>query len=88
MSHQTGKKIKPVILAPGEWAAQALCAQTDPEIFFPEQGQSANAAIAICDDCPVQVQCLNYALASPVPLHGVWGGSTGERRKHMRREAR
>lgn len=55
------------------WVADALCAQTDPEAFFPERGGSTRAAKAICGRCDVQPDCLAYALRNG-ERHGIWGG--------------
>jgi len=64
-----------------EWAEHALCAQTDPEIFFPDKGGSTREAKAVCGRCDVRPQCLDYAL-SRVERFGIWGGtSERERRK-------
>ena len=45
-----------------EWQDQALCAQTDPEAFFPEKGGSTREAKRICKACAVRDECLEYAL--------------------------
>ena len=46
----------------------ALCAEVDPEIFFPEgQGAPARTAKAICQNCVAVVECLDYALANDIP---------------------
>lgn len=64
-----------------EWQADALCAQTDPEAFFPEKGGSTRDAKAICAGCDVEAQCLEYALSNDERF-GIWGGlSERERRK-------
>lgn len=60
------------------WTEQALCAQTDPEAFFPETGTGHNAR-KICGTCPVRAECLRGALvdrnATPDgTLYGIWGG--------------
>ncbi|MCA1694976.1 MAG: WhiB family transcriptional regulator, partial [Actinobacteria bacterium] len=43
---------------PPEWQEQALCAQTDPEAFFPEKGGSTREAKRICTGCEVKTECL------------------------------
>lgn len=70
---------------PGEWVASALCGQTDPELFFPENGQSAAPARMICRQCKVRTECGEYALSAPGRLHGVWGGLSEEERAELRR---
>jgi hypothetical protein len=76
-----------LVINPEPWVEQALCAQTDPELFFPEKGGSALPAKAICRRCPVTEQCLDYALTHR-ERHGVWGGmSERERRALLHWEA-
>jgi WhiB family redox-sensing transcriptional regulator len=66
---------------PLAWQADALCAQTDPEAFFPEKGGSTRDAKRICSGCEVKAQCLEYALENDERF-GIWGGlSERERRK-------
>lgn len=68
-----------------EWQERALCAQTDPEAFFPEKGGSTREAKRICSGCEVRVECLEYALENDERF-GIWGGmSERERRKQRRR---
>lgn len=59
------------------WPSEALCAQVDPELWFPEKGQTAQAQAAkrICRRCPVQAECLAGALARH-EQDGIWGGLT------------
>ncbi|SDX87577.1 transcription factor WhiB [Saccharopolyspora shandongensis] len=68
-----------------EWQERALCAQTDPEAFFPEKGGSTREAKRICAGCEVRSECLEYALQHDERF-GIWGGlSERERRKLKRR---
>ncbi len=46
------------------WQERALCAQTDPEAFFPEKGGSTREAKRICTGCEVRGECLEYALST------------------------
>lgn len=64
------------------WAREGLCAQTDPELFYPEKGESNKEAKRICMGCPVRRQCLEYALAVREPF-GVWGGTSERERSRM-----
>lgn len=67
------------------WQDRALCAQTDPEAFFPEKGGSTREAKKVCTGCEVRAECLEYALANDERF-GIWGGlSERERRKLKRR---
>jgi len=67
------------------WQERALCAQTDPEAFFPEKGGSTREAKKVCTRCDVRAECLEYALAHDERF-GIWGGlSERERRKLKKR---
>jgi len=69
------------------WQERALCAQTDPEAFFPEKGGSTREAKRVCLSCDVRGECLEYALAHDERF-GIWGGlSERERRRLKRRPA-
>ena len=69
------------------WQERALCAQTDPEAFFPEKGGSTREAKRVCLSCEVRAECLEYALAHDERF-GIWGGlSERERRRLKRRSA-
>ena len=69
------------------WQERALCAQTDPEAFFPEKGGSTREAKQVCMSCDVRGECLEYALAHDERF-GIWGGlSERERRRLKRRSA-
>lgn len=56
------------------WMDEALCAGNDPELWFPE-GRSPGPAKGICEWCPVQADCLDYALRHRI-IDGIWGGTT------------
>jgi WhiB family transcriptional regulator, redox-sensing transcriptional regulator len=64
---------------------RARCRQMTPGEFFPSDGVGVDVARRICADCPVQEECLAYALDYRID-HGVWGGtSERERRRILRR---
>lgn len=63
-----------------KWQDDALCAQIDPEAFFPEKGGSTRSAKKICRSCEVQGECLEYALETSQRF-GIWGGMS-ERERH------
>ncbi|MBX3068733.1 MAG: WhiB family transcriptional regulator [Cryobacterium sp.] len=71
---------------PLSWQADALCAQTDPEAFFPEKGGSTREAKNICASCEVRAQCLEYALKNDERF-GIWGGLSERERRKLRRHA-
>lgn len=64
------------------WMSEALCAQVDPDAFFPEKGGSTRQAKAICAECPVRMQCLAYALEHDETT-GIWGGLTPRERRAL-----
>ena len=68
------------------WQEQALCAQTDPEAFFPEKGGSTREAKRICVGCDVKGDCLEYALEQDERF-GIWGGLSERERRRLKRAA-
>ncbi len=83
-----------ILLALGEvpevgefsWQEEALCAQTDPEAFFPEKGGSTREAKKVCVNCSVRDQCLEYALAHDERF-GIWGGMSERERRKLKKRA-
>ncbi|TFD29421.1 WhiB family transcriptional regulator [Cryobacterium cryoconiti] len=71
---------------PLSWQSDSLCAQTDPEAFFPEKGGSTRDAKKICSSCEVRTQCLQYALANDERF-GIWGGLSERERRKLRKRA-
>jgi WhiB family redox-sensing transcriptional regulator len=69
-----------------EWQENALCAQTDPEAFFPEKGGSTREAKKVCLSCEVRQECLEYALTNDERF-GIWGGLSERERRKLRRRA-
>jgi WhiB family redox-sensing transcriptional regulator len=66
------------------WQERALCAQTDPEAFFPEKGGSTREAKKICVGCEVRGECLEYALEHDERF-GIWGGLSERERRRVKR---
>ena len=86
-SNLGGHRVSAALLAAAadreDWQQRALCAQTDPEAFFPEQGGSTAEAKAVCARCPVTAECLEHVLVHDERF-GVWAGlSEAERRKPL-----
>lgn len=72
---------------PTAWMDRALCANTDPELFFPmDRGgyQSKEHALRTCARCEVSASCLAFALENALDF-GIYGGATAEQRKTMGR---
>lgn len=74
------------LLAAGRpsWYRDGLCREYADVAFFTELGASTAPAKAVCADCLVQPECLEYALADP-HLLGVWGGTSARERGQLRR---
>ncbi len=84
----------------GDWRESAVCASTDPDIFYPGSGrpgrlQKSNPevrlAVALCETCPVIQECRNYAITNG-ETYGVWGGLSENElsaiaRRHRQRAA-
>ena len=71
---------------PLAWQADSLCAQTDPDAFFPEKGGSTRDAKKICTGCEVRTTCLEYALENDERF-GIWGGLSERERRKLRKSA-
>jgi WhiB family transcriptional regulator, redox-sensing transcriptional regulator len=83
--HQSSWSLFDVFEQP-DWQERALCAQTDPEAFFPEKGGSTREAKQICAGCEVRAECLEYALAFDERF-GIWGGLSERERRRLKRGA-
>lgn len=73
-----------IVDGPLAWQQFALCAQTDPEAFFPEKGGSSREAKSVCASCEVRGECLEYALENDERF-GIWGGLSERERRRLRR---
>ncbi len=69
------------------WRLDALCAETDPEAFFPEKGGSTREAKRVCTGCTVRAECLEFALANDERF-GIWGGLSERERRRLRLQRR
>ena len=71
-----------------KWQSRGLCVGKDPLLWYPEIGDRAarsqiDRAITICQHCPVQRTCLEYAMTRNEKF-GVWGGLTATERRTLR----
>ena len=64
------------------WHDLARCAETDPEMFFPEKGESVRPAKRVCAGCEVRAECLQDALDRGERF-GVWGGLSERERRTL-----
>jgi len=62
-----------------EWMDWASCREIGPEPFFPIPGEDPTPMLAVCHDCPVQIECREHADALEASGHwrvvGIWGGT-------------
>lgn len=68
---------------PPDWVMGALCAQIDPEMFFPLPGGSNIAAKRMCQRCEVREECLQYAIEHEQNW-GIWGGMSERERRPLK----
>jgi WhiB family transcriptional regulator, redox-sensing transcriptional regulator len=73
--------------APADWRADAACREVDVEAFFAVDEASQQEALAICETCPVRLECLEHAIAAR-EQYGVWGGMREQERKRLVRARR
>jgi WhiB family redox-sensing transcriptional regulator len=66
---------------------EARCREFDPASFFPSDGVGVERARRICAECPVRMECLEYALEYRID-HGVWGGASERERRRILRSRR
>lgn len=91
---------QPLAQVPGDarwnWQEEAACRGMDSSIFFHPQNERGSArmnrdrlAKRVCVQCPVRLECADYAIRAREP-YGVWGGLTEEDRDriYMRIDAR
>lgn len=73
-----------LLISRPKWMRRAACRGLDPSLFFPERGELVSEeARQVCAECPVQPECLEYALTTK-ERDGVWGGRSGRQRRDMR----
>lgn len=75
---------------PGDtsWMDDAACRGHDVNDFFIERGQTVKPSVRrLCEDCPVRIDCLEYAVERP-GLRGRWGGLSQRDIVRLRRERR
>ncbi len=76
-------------LADDSWRLLAACQDTDPDLFFPVGTtgpaiDQIDSAKAVCDSCHAKAPCLEFALVTNQDS-GVWGGTSEEERRRIRR---
>ena len=91
MAERVARKVaeSPGPSADVSWRKNASCCDTDPDLFFPvgTTGQAIDQidqAKTVCMGCPSQLPCLEFALRTNQDT-GIWGGTSEEERRHLRR---
>lgn len=74
------------------WRQEAACRDLDPNLFFPvgvtgPAVEQIATAKDICEHCPVRGECLDFAITSNQEF-GVWGGTSEDERRVLRRQWR
>lgn len=67
------------------WQDAANCKGANADLFFPERGASTRTAKAICRECEVRADCLEFAIVTGEKF-GIWGGMSERERRRVRRE--
>lgn len=88
----TPRMADPSLAPQPTWRTRARCRSDDADCFYaPPEGESRQqrhareqVALALCRACPVQSQCLAYALDAQEP-HGIWGGADEVERRRLLR---
>lgn len=65
------------------------CRDLDPELFFPGESLEdarAQELLPLCTGCPVNTECLEFALSRDE--YGIWAATTRVQRRRLRRRAR
>jgi WhiB family transcriptional regulator, redox-sensing transcriptional regulator len=75
------KRFSPI----NEWSPYANCLGVDPDLFFPDRGETTREAKEVCQGCVVREDCLEYAL-SHNERFGIWGGMSERERRSLRRQ--
>ena len=79
-------------LTPRDWMGEALCAQSDPDAWYPAKGGTYGPARVICLDCPVIDACRDHVDSfetnRPDDMFGMWAGESPAQRYARRRAAR
>jgi len=86
LSDTVGPALQIPITEERPWAAFAVCRDSDPDGFFPVTPEGERAAIRVCQGCPVQQDCLGFAIEARIRF-GVWGGMTEKQRRSFQRQS-
>lgn len=84
---QAEERLSAMKYAEADWRSRGACLSVDPELFFPlssvgPAARQLNKAKSVCTRCPVQAQCLDFALATR-QMDGIWGGTSEDERRRI-----
>ena len=78
--------IQPIKIEEELWKLKANCLGLDTEMFFPEAGFNVDLMIkAICNNCEVKKECLDYAIK--YDMEGFWAGTGQKKRRQLRQKS-
>lgn len=69
------------------WQDDAACSGVDIDVYFSLDEGNQRRAIELCRTCPVQQECLRYAIEHD-ELYGIWGGMLESERRALIRDRR
>ena len=81
MSNSFDQFVKQIVDRPS-WMGRASCRNLATEFFFPNRGHPKKEVVKICNSCPVQEECLSFAVVNG-ERQGMWGGLTSGARRGM-----
>lgn len=62
------------------WEERAACRGADVELFFSQEEDDQQRALAYCAGCQVRQQCLQSAIKNR-EIYGIWGGMSESDRR-------
>jgi WhiB family redox-sensing transcriptional regulator len=68
-----------------KWKQRGNCVGEPPYLFYSSNLNLVERAREICQNCPVQIECLEYGIR--YDEYGVWGGKTESERAFLKRAA-
>jgi WhiB family redox-sensing transcriptional regulator len=88
LAHEVELSPAEIFDRPESWQERGRCTDLPSRkidaLFFPERGGSTKAARALCSECCVKAECLEYALENREGF-GIWGGTSERDRRKLRK---
>ena len=74
-----------IVMGNTDWFTKAACRGLGAEMFYPDGDSDdyslSSGARLVCGECPVQLECLKWAIDNGEYDYGIWGGvGSGQRR--------